>query len=74
MNVHSIMLSAKYGYRFLPVQRQVKKSDKERKAIKRMKKYVWNKGKFNISRMIYCHTSDVNKVQIVLKNLHNNIN
>ena len=51
----NIMLCAKYGYRFLPMQ-HIAHSVKERNAVKRMKKYIVNPGKLNVSRIIKTNT------------------
>jgi len=56
------VLSAKYGYRFLPVT-NFKKSENERKAIKRMKKYVTNKP----IKTVKLHSIDELKLKILNK-------
>lgn len=61
IKVANIILSAKYGYRFLPVQK-FHKTENERKAIKRMKKYVHNIGPLNSSRIVRLHSIDQSKL------------
>ena len=53
IKVQNIVLSARYGYRFLPYNR-ITHSEKERKALKRIRKYVTNKGK--LTTIIRHHT------------------
>jgi len=62
IKTQNIMLSAKYGYRFLPVNR-ITHSEKERKALKRMKKYVTNNSPFNSKNIIRLHTLDEHKLK-----------
>ena len=69
-NMISTVMGARYGYRFLPVDRNNQKSTSERNGIKRMKKSLRNGGKFNSSRIIYLHTLDEKKVCQLLENIN----
>lgn len=60
-SVISTMLSAKYGYRFLDNNATRVVSDSEKKGIKRMKRYISNKGPLNESRIVRIHSLDENK-------------
>lgn len=54
------VMSARYGFRFLPVFKHVPTIG-ERKALKRMKKFVHNTGKLQTVRM---HTIDEFKLAL----------
>lgn len=70
-NVKNIILGARYGYRFMTVNKS-HKSESEKKGLKRMKKFVRNKGKFNAKRIVFVHTVDEAKVGILLTNILRN--
>jgi len=65
----SAVLSAHYGYNFMDTHATRVVSDSERKGIKRMKKLVRNKGKFNETRIIRIQSLDEDKVVRVIRNL-----
>ena len=64
------LLGAKYGYRFMPVNRSHRKSQSERNGIKRMKKHVRNKGKLNSKRIILLQSLDEKKVMQLAENMN----
>jgi hypothetical protein len=71
-NPYYSLLNSLYGYRFIPMAPKFKKSEKERKGIKRMKRLVRNTGTLGFERIIFTNSLDSKKTVKVLKNVLKN--